>query len=373
MSNAYYVAGVDISNCYNSRTTTGSDVTNLTGYKINNVDLRNIFVPLGTNSNLIYKNINYNVTSANLSSLLELKLFSSITATYTATAITNGVLLKITGNGNINFKYDVSGIQFLLVGGGGAGGATYSSGNAGGGGGAGEVAVGTIPGAISSLNSITIGAGGIGPSVGTSNTSVANGSPSSFVYSSNTITVYGGGYGGSGKQDGISGGSGGGGGSWSNENSDGTFGGNAIKHINTINITYYANNGGRGEFQGNDSGRGGGGGGATTGGGNGGSNTPITSSYGGVGYTWTPSGASSIYVGGGGGGGADQYSVMRPGGLGGGGNGGYNTISPTAGSANTGGGGGGAPNNQGNDPFGGANGGSGVLYLAIYNNNLIIP
>lgn len=213
-------------------------------------------------------------------------------------------------------------IEYLVVAGGGAGSATRS----GVGGGAGGLLSGSYSPVSVGVNSIIVGAGGIGTNVYNLPTSGSNSSALGFL-------AYGGGTGGNSLnfpgQYSVNGGSGAGGG-------------------NTLDATQ-GNNGGTLFVPG--------GGGAGNTGGNGTNSVPIFAGNGGNGKQSSITGASLYYAGGGAGGGLDGDANDRnpgTGGLGGGGNGGDPTGNAAAKSGKDatfyGGGGGGMGDNAG-DPF----------------------
>jgi hypothetical protein len=379
-SNYYKQNDVNFANFFILRQTIPSGGNNPTGFKINGTDLYNIFTPIGTTSNLKYPTSVSFVTnsSTNLSNLFEYNLIdtNNTSIAYTQTPVTNGTVIKITGNGNIKFNCNLQNVRMILVGGGGGGGGTYQD-NGAGGGGAGEVCDGTINIDKSFSFSVSLGGGGAFGAVSTNGTTGGN---SSVSFGSTTIAVFGGGGGGRGKTSGLNGGSGGGAGSYSNNS---TSGGTTNKHQNTSTLTFYGYNGAGGQYDKNDTGRGGGGGGASE---NGGTNTSsFQPTAGGDGYLVTLGSLTPFYVGGGGAGGAgsDERSPTY-GGAGGGGNGGYTiSVDPsiysqaTSGTPNTGGGGGGGgvqrlPNLPLTAQKPGASGGSGVCYLYISQSNLIV-
>lgn len=280
-------------------------------------------------------------------------------ASCSPTTTTSGmsVVVKFTTVGSCTWQVPahVTSISLLVVAGGGGGG-----GDAAGGGGAGGVYLNTNYSVTpSSIETVTVGAGGragqCGPGQGgsctTPNVSVAgyfapgNGGSSSF----DATTVAGGGAGGVYNNGaGGSGGSGGGGSSTSGA------GGIAL----ATGTNYYGNNGGTSNGNGGAGGGGAGGAGVSAAGGSGG-----------AGIASTITGSLAYY--GGGGGGGNSGGVQSSGGVGGGGAGALSCSYPwitsgdyrsaQSGVANTGGGGGGAP--HGCQGSGGA-GGSGVVIIA---------
>ncbi len=227
-------------------------------------------------------------------------------------------------------------IEVLVVAGGGGGGS-----NEGGGGGAGGYKYDSDYAITAQTYSITVGAGGAGASVGSTNGS--DGSDSIF----DSITATGGG-GGGGALSGVpaSNGGSGGGGAYLGANSG--VGG-------TGDGSGEGSNGGDGGV----SGAGGGGGGASTAGTNG--SSPSTGGAGGDGTTNSITGSAIVYAGGGGG------AYDGAGGSGGGGAG-VPSGTPNAGVANTGGGGGGS--GAGSSHTGGS-GGSGVVIVSYATSTLI--
>jgi len=239
--------------------------------------------------------------------------------------------------------------DFLVVAGGGAGG--RASGIGGGGGGAGglRTSFGSTSGggssneskvgiALSTSYTVTVGAGGSGPTSG--DTSGPSGSDSVFA----TITSLGGGGGTTNNPAGISGGSGGG----------------AYQPSPSAGGAGTANQGFDGGYceSGSSSGGGGGAGGA---GANSHYLTPLLGN-GGVGLAVSITGSSVTYAGGGGGGRyASEAGGPGAGGSGIGGNGG-NGGAGGNGTANTGSGGGGAANSQN-----GGSGGSGIVIVRYPN------
>lgn len=361
---------INLDDCYNAYSSGTKDASsNLLN---NSQDLSSRYNKLGTTSNLKY-NITNHYTGKNglLNDRYELKLITG--GSYSATPLSTGVLLKITASTTLIFNSKLTLTQpgFVLVAGGGGGGCTNNANNAGGGGGAGEVLeISGIPTTvINNINKIdiVIGNGGIGGFAGANGT--IGGNSTITLYSSSIVTygTNGGGGGGCGKVSGGSGGSGGGGGSYSNT---GTIGGASVKYSPNPSGTGKGFAGSGGQDRDTDHGAGGGGGGATAVG---------AINNGGLGYMTTILGTNSatntsnnIYLGDGGGGGAAKDGNGGIGGSGtNGGTGGGLNIVPSVGAPNTGTGGGGGENANGYDYQAGANGGSGVFYLVVYNTNLI--
>jgi len=221
-------------------------------------------------------------------------------------------------------------VEYLVVAGGGGGGM-----NAGAGGGAGGMLTGTISNLTPDAYSITVGGGGAGGTTMTIGTLASNGSNSTF----NSITATGGGAGvNSGGIAGGDGGSGGGSGNSGSGNFDGGTG-----------ISGEGNNGGAGTVPGGDYRTGGGGGGAGAAGED--SVSTTQAGNGGIGRQSSISGSAVYYAGGGGGG--VHTGTGGTGGTGGGGNENQN------GGTNTGGGGGAGRSGNG----GGMNGGSGIVII----------
>jgi hypothetical protein len=356
---------VNFYDMFQQRGSIANQTTILSGYEISGNDVYNIFLPLSANGpNLKYPvNIKFkNKSGVDLSQLFNLNLVNtaSTTVDWGALRDANGddTIIIISTSGVIRFNFNINKLRFALVAGGGGGGATTQR-NAGGGGGAGEVVIDTVYVTKGQNISVTLGAGGNGGLIDTNNSGGAKGGNSSLVVGIRTVTANGGGPGGNGKfftnPGPGNGGSGGGSGSYSNTVPDP---GVSVKNTgpldDPVNGGYYGNNGGRGEFQGNDTGRGGGGGGAggvgNAGGGLGGS-AGGTGGNGGIGIKiFTYPNGTDFYVAGGGGGGANSKTgAYGLGGLGGGGRGGFTRdrnsatqVAPSAG--DTGGGGGGGQN-----------------------------
>jgi hypothetical protein len=254
--------------------------------------------------------------------------------------------------------FGVTRIRVLLIGGGGGGG--FDIGGGGGGGGFREVSnVVTTPGEVVT---VTSGSGGNGdesrgtPCVG------ANGTSSSIVLSSGTLTAIGGGGGGgqdgggSCATDGVTGGSGGGGGvgiQWPRV-------GGAGSYSTDGDVTTFGNAGGNASPSSYYAG--GGGGGADSVGGAGSSNgSGAVGGAGGTGKVSNITGANTAYAGGGAGG-FFQSGTRGLGGTGGGGAGGTNAVAPSVGTNGLGGGGGGGGVQNG--VYGqGARGGNGVVIV----------
>ena len=366
---------------YDTRYSNTNISAGTTYFKINDADISNNYVGIGTNSNIkvsdYLKNCSYfRISSTNISTnigdLFELNLpyFSTgtINVDYKMFPNNNGLLIQFLKNTTLKFRYNID-CSFCIVGGGGGGGYKANS-NAGGGGGAGELITGNITGYIANTDlTITIGDGG---------PSFTMGNPSSIKYSSTTITANGGGYGGYGKGNGANttGSSSGGSGAYSNTSfNPGTVTLRSISNTSIFNsMISYGRSGAQGNDQNNDSGAGGGGGGAGDVAPDPGNENP---GAGGAGKTITYGNKSFDLGGGGGGGGRENGYGPSPqgeggaGGKGGGGKGGGYYISTTSappyngdglpGAANTGGGGGGAQNNSGI----GGKGGSGTVIIYI--------
>ena len=263
-------------------------------------------------------------------------------------------------NGTFQSNYfDISDVEYLVVGGGGGGGSGLGSG-----GGAGGFLTGYID-ITSNINySITVGNGGNGGAAGGANNGTAGDNSSLSGSGLSTITALGGGYGaGIGSTtNGGSGGSGGGGG-WSSA-------------VGGAGTSGQGNNGGsNGPYAPNASGGGGAtqpgefgysAQGATVSAGNTVNTVIRTGGKGGDGALSYITGEAVYYAGGGGG---ARYTAINGsgagavGGQGGGGNGGGNGIAAQNGSANTGGGGGGGDYLPARQV--GGNGGSGIVILRI--------
>lgn len=235
---------------------------------------------------------------------------------------------------------NVTFIEYLVVAGGGAGGRGSSGGCEAGGGGAGGVLTGSMAISPSSVQSITVGAGG---------TTVSNAPTNGGDTTAFSLTAKGGGYGGTQGINSNAGGSGGSGGGGSHDKGAGGAG------------TTGQGTSGEQPLVGSS---GGGGGGATTSG---------TRGFGGMGLASAITG-STVYYGDGGAGShsyitnppysnitSGQYGAFR----GGSGNGGYGPLNtgdtPGSGAANTGSGGAGAYYCA--DTMAGGNGGSGVVIV----------
>jgi len=242
-------------------------------------------------------------------------------------------------------------VDYLVVAGGGSGGNGDTTGIGGGGGGAGGLRTSAGPSGggntaesafsvTSGTNyTVTVGNGGVAPTVSAEDGGYGNQGQSSVFGS---ITTVGGGGGGKQNGNGLSGGSGGGAGY-------STFTGGA----RTVNQGY-AGGSTSGVYS------------EAGGGGAGGVGQPATSTKGGnggVGVQSSITGTATYYAGGGGGGGYTALGTTQGlGGTGGGGAGG-NQSGGVAGTVNTGGGGGGAGVGFNSAGFGGA-GGSGVVIIA---------
>jgi len=271
------------------------------------------------------------------SSIVQIAVPISITAT--GGALTTSTLYntyRFTSTGTTSFTLtspaSVSSEVLIVAGGGGGGSVT------GGGAGAGGVITSNVT-FSSATYSVVVGVGGTGGSDFNAGTV---GSNSSF----NSLTAIGGGGGGGNGVPPLSGGSGGGGG-WATSGAAGTSGQGFAGGSSATSPTNPASGGG---------GAGGVGGNAV--------NSTGAGGAGGIGQSYTVGG--NVYtLGGGGGGGADTYRAeSAPGGVAvnGGGNGGSGTVAPGVGTPNTGGGGGGGGNRG---PISGANGGSGIVIIAI--------
>jgi len=340
-----------------------------TNYKINNVDICNNYVGIGTNSNIpvstLYT-INYKNNNLNIGTLFELNLpvFSggTIDIDYTMTATSNnginGLIIQILKDTTISFNYNVS-CQFLMIGGGGGGGPQANS-NAGGGGGAGQLIIGSITGYQKNQSlAIAIGAGGL---------SGKNGVDSSILYKSSDIVFADAGTSGGAGKDGSFSTYGSSGGTGSYSESTPTVGGAIAQSLPDVSIftsmTAYNNVGSLGNDQNNNTGGGGGGGGA-----GGAAVAPNANDDPGIGGTGKEQyfGNIRFILGGGGGGGGREDGYGGTGGTGGNGGGGaggtygVNNGDGISGTDNTGAGGGGGQNNAG---AGGA-GGSGTVIFYI--------
>jgi len=250
----------------------------------------------------------------------------------------------------------LSGAEALVIAGGGAGGFT-TNGWSGGGGGSGGAAYHNNLTLSSNTYTVTVGAGGAGPTSnsGMTNDRAPSGSNSSLQTGGSTMIGYGGGGGAGNVSNYVSGANGGSGGGGENSASA------SSATQGTGGTAHYGSAGGAGQTS---SASGGGGGLGEAG------NTDHNGAGGDGLNTWstwasaTSTGASGFY-GGGGGGGSYNGSTCGGGcgGDGGGGNGGdSNGSSGIAGTANTGGGGGGrGAYNKGSGV--GGSGGSGIVII----------
>lgn len=351
---SYNQNGINMLNWFYSSSMPSNPQNNTltTNFRINNVDISNNYVKIGTNSNIsvsqIY-NINYYSNSQNIGNLFELNLpvFSgTINLDYKicSPSTNSGLLIQILKSTTLKFNYNVN-CSFVIVGGGGGGGNSLQS-NAGGGGGAGELITGNIQNYIAN-NVLTI-------IIGTGGTATLSGNNSTITYLGSTITANGGGYGGNGKSDSnnVTGSSSGGSGSYSsNQPNVGTTTPQNLPNTSIFqSMTSFKNVGALGNDQNNDSGAGGGGGGA-------GSAAPYQSDQNSPGpggdCKLITYGSTNFNLAGGGGGGGRQtgygsgYGGKGGSGIAGDGGGyltGYNGFSALD---NTGCGGGGAANDTG--------------------------
>jgi len=396
---SFLLNGVDISsNFYKKSIHTNSiqDISN-TGFLIENDDIRNIFVPLKTNSKIpvsqMLTTTNFkNKNNVDISTLFELNLITFTGAINTdykiwSPANHDGFLIQIlTTNATMTFNYNVS-CNFAMIGGGGGGGGNHQN-NAGGGGGAGELVTGTMVILKNNTVKFTIGQGGTrgtwtadnvngtyGSGNGLNTSHHGNsGTPTVITCNGFSIDASGGGGGGGGKGSSESSTSGctGGTGSYSaGEPSPGTLTVRTLTNNSVFkSLSRYPISGNglgaKGQDNNNDDGAGGGGGGVE---GNGsiGNDTPSGGSGKTIRY-----GSTDFDIGGGGGGGTGTNNTSGGGGgFGGGGRGGFKgtTITTTGkdGSVNTGGGGGGAYNGTINN---GGNGGSGTVIIYIVSSDI---
>lgn len=342
----YFVNDVDISNTL--ITDASATNTNISGYKINGNDIHKLFQKrVISGYGLNYKTFGYAYSGNDIGNLFNQKIFTSSTASYDISNVSNGVVITVKGSGDLSFNFSLSKLSFAIIGAGGSGGSHTSGQDSGGGGGAGELIYGTYTSTTNFINRITTTIG------------LNSGEESSVVSNDNflNITAYGGSNGGN--WDSVGGGTkGSGGGGGGSQNVKG--GGSAIKHNSISNYTNLANNGGNGGSNANDDGAGGGGGGAGSVGNNGAE--WYYAGPGGLGYSVIFDSVTLPTIGGGGGGGKVNSNGNAPvAGTGGGGTGGSSTTNGTDGKPNTGGGGGGA------GAFSYGKGGSGVLYLYIDN------
>lgn len=253
-------------------------------------------------------------------------------------------------------------VKVLIVAGGGGGGGKQAAG----GGGAGAALYSTTQSLTSgTVVPVAVGQGGSGGG-SASSTNGKNGQNSKF---NSAVATGGGGGGGYGWGENVSiptgarGGSAGGHGEY-----NGTIVAATSNQSSVSGYTAYGNSSGALTYaSGSTAGTGGGGAGGA---GGSVSNNTVASGTGGAGQAFDITGTSTFYAAGGGGG-----SAVRTGALGGssiGGNGGTaNTGAATAGKANTGSGGGGAGYTYGGFVATGANGGSGVVIVAIQNDTVV--
>ena len=183
------------------------NLASTTNFRINNVDICNNYVGIGTNSNIkvsqLY-NIGYYLNGVSIGTLFELNLpnFTSgtINVNYKMFPNNNGLLIQFLTNTTLTFNYKLNGF-FAMIGGGGGGGGQYQS-NAGGGGGAGGYIEGNMYFEANRNITINIGNGGAG-SLQDIDANGTNGSNTSITYfgtgGTYTITAIGGGGGGCGK------------------------------------------------------------------------------------------------------------------------------------------------------------------------------
>jgi hypothetical protein len=351
-----------------------TNTASTTNLRINNIDISNNYVGIGTNSNIpvsqLYT-INYLFNLTSIGNLFELNLpvflSGAIGTDFKIWPVNNGTVIQFLKNTTLKFNYKVT-CTFAMVAGGGGGGPTNDN-NAGGGGGAGEVITGNITNYTAGTTlTITIGGGGA-PETPGGNTIITH-----TGGSGGSVTANGGGHGGRGKANSpnTNGSSSGGSGSWSNNSP--TVGTATQRIIGTSGIfntmTSYNNIGSLGNEQNNDTGGGGGGGGAHQPGNTVDNNNPGT---GGDGKTLTYGSISFTVGGGGGGGGRRDNTGPSPqgaggaGGAGGGGDGGGPSSADNgygqSGTSNTGGGGGGAQNKPSGAEGGGGGSGTVIFYI----------
>ena len=384
-----------------------------TSFKINGTDLNQYYECLGENSAATW-NTSTNFIAKNgkdLNQIFALNLINTSTTTcaYHTFAIDGGIMIVITGNGNLKLRYPTTKMDLYVLGGGGGGGAGghYGEEEAGGGGGSGGYATMTVTNTNTtnyiSWMTVTIGAGGSAGGNGGTTRCVANNATDLKLLE---VDSYGGGRGGTatdGNESICKGGDGGSGGGGSSNHESGWAGGiykaseyTPYKSTTISNFSYSMSNGGQGQGNGDGDGAGGGGGGIAAqgstplaysrSGGNGGQGEYIPVVYNGFVN-------NSFGVGGGGGGGAGvdgqnyQYgglsgaegsaSVPTPGSTAGG-NGG-DDIGADGGQAGEdslqyGGGGGGASNMNGNavgvNGYYGGKGYQGLVVVTILNANI---
>lgn len=361
-------------------------VSGASGYKWNTVNVYSTAIDMGTSTSYTETNLSCNIlytryvwayngcTNSSPVSLTQCCTATGGTITYTDASGLNPRVTPPYPGGYIVHTFSSSGtftpmsqtclpnVEALAVGGGGGGGAPDCG--SGGGGGAGGLVYNSSYTLNGTAVTATVGNGGAGGTtyVGScccgsgcgNNPSYqgSNGSNSAF----GTLTATGGGGGGSYNStphDGANGGCGGGGGqtggcyNWGSS----SFGGTGSQGYNGGSVDFVAWE------------RGGGGGGGM---GAAGQNVnDKRGGDGGVGVSYSLSGAATYYAGGGGGSSHNQCvsNCITSGGLGGGGNGHYLTTAATAGAANTGGGGGGAGEGVG---AAGSSGGSGIILVRYH-------
>lgn len=386
----YSSVNTDIDNVLDA--SSNPSTTQVSNFKINNVDLYKTYTPYGAKSFIDFGTTGFQSNGVDIGTLFEYKLINTVetTASYVQYPFytyylsgggqtTQGTALIVTTSGNIVFNKSVNDYDLYMIGGGGGGGAHgpgSSIDNAGGGGGGGGYyEMKNITSTDLNKLNCTIGLGGAGLANNVAGTAPSGGNTIVSLYSGTTIlgnvSVRGGGGGGSGKGNGASGGSGGGSGSYSSgapspgtgiaETRDGIFIDDGLSNYN----------GERGQDDNNDHGQGGGGGGCSENGGT------LGGSQGGRGRTVafytdpsTPSFSYTTISFDGGGGGGAREGAGNMGGSGGGfagdgGNHGFSGNNAQYGALTgyyaCGGGGGGGSNNTG----GGGNGANGAIVLII--------
>ena len=121
---SYFLNGTNISNYIIPDISTN---TNISGYKINNKDLLQLYSnKINPNYGLtvdygIPVNYNYTFNGTDISRFFIKKIFSSATATYDVTEVNNGVLIRVTSSGDLNFMFNLTKLSFVLAGAGGNG------------------------------------------------------------------------------------------------------------------------------------------------------------------------------------------------------------------------------------------------------------
>jgi hypothetical protein len=344
-----YVSNTSLTLSFTAPATGGSSITNYK-YSTDGVNYT-AFSPAQTSSPLTFSGL---TPSTNYSFYIKAvngngdSVASSVSNTiFTGAIVSGGTLTSdatyyyrtFTSTGQLSITGPSLSTNYLAVAGGGGGGGY------GGGGGAGGYLASTLT-IPSNTYTVTVGGGGVG---GSNVYSVGgNGGDSSFY----NVLSYGGGGGGCYQSvNGSNGGSGGGGGISETSGSNGGSGGTGVSG--------QGNNGGQcvglrtnGVYRGGGGGGGAGASGSTNGGG-------TTGGAGGAGLQWI----NNNYYAGGGGGKSAQSNAGGAGGSGIGGNGGNDSINATSAAINTGSGGGSGYGNALPDQSNTTPGSSGVVII----------